>query len=247
MKPVFYDPERKRWKRLRRVLDVVAIVSTLVLVLFSIGVLRKDPLPGLPFPGGRRNFHAYVPAPSTRLKGTRPARRKTHRRPSEIVLNQDEGLRAAFFTNEEPSRASLKAHVHQIDLLFPDWLHLTKPDGALQSIGMYYPANYYNVVDKTGLVHGIDPDNFVDATITAAKEDTEVFPMLNNYNTQTNVWNGPAGRGFTEKSGSPAPSARGPGQDAVGEPKISRHLHGFRGGAGQLAARLCAVAGGAAP
>ena len=200
MKPVFYDPERKRWKRLRRILDVAAIVSTLVLVLFSVGVLRKNPLPGLPFPGGRRNFHAYAPAPGTRLKGTRPARRKTHRRPSEIVLNQDEGLRAAFYQNDEPSRASFKAHVHQVDILFPDWLHLTRPDGALQAIGMYYPANFYNVVDKAGVVHGVDPDNFVDSVITAAKEDTEIFPMLNNYDTQTNVWNGPLVAGLLKNT-----------------------------------------------
>ncbi|RRA47864.1 glycosyltransferase [Acidipila sp. EB88] len=189
MKPVFYDPERKRWKRLRRVLDVVAILSTVVLVLFITGVLRKQSLPGLAAPDGRRNFHAYVPAAGTKLKGVHSAHRKTLRRPSDIPLNQDEGLRAAFYTNEESSYASFKAHVHQIDILFPDWLHLTRPDGALQAIGMYYPANFYNVVDKQG-VHGIDPDNRVDHVISAAKEATEVFPMLNNYNVQTNKWNG---------------------------------------------------------
>ncbi len=189
MKPVFYDPQRKRWKRLRRVLDAAAIASTLVLVLFTVGVLRKQSMAGLPFPGDRHNFRAYVPAASLHLKGARPARRKTHRLPSDIVLNQDEGVRAAFYTNDEQSYAAFKAHVHQVDILFPDWLHVTRPDGALQAYGMYYTAFFYNVVDKAG-VHGIDPDNRVDHVIASAKEDTEVFPMLNDYNIQTNKWNG---------------------------------------------------------
>jgi len=189
MKPVFYDPERKRWKRLRRFLDVTAVISTVVLVLFSIGVLRKQSLPGLAFSGGRHNFHAYVPT-AERLKGTRPARRKTHRRPSDIVMNQDEGLRAAFYqVSDARGYASLKAHIHQIDLLFPDWLHLISPDGDLKAVTTLYPAHYYSVVDKAG-VHGIDPENQVDGVITASGKDTEVFPMLNNYNSMTNKWDG---------------------------------------------------------
>ena len=40
----------------------------------------------------------------------------------------------------------------------------------------------YNVVDKSGVVHGVDPENKVRRVIVAAKEDTEVFPMLNDYN-----------------------------------------------------------------
>ena len=190
MKPVFYDPERRRWKRLRRVLDVVAVVSTVVLVLFSAGVLKKESLPGLPFPGDRHNFHAYVPTANSRLKGARPSRRKTHRKPSDVVLNQDEGIRAAFYQVSDPQGdASLKAHIHQIDILFPDWLHLVSPDGALKAVTDQYPAHFYDVVDRAG-VHGIDPENKVDAVLSAAKVDTEVFPMLNDYNTVANKWDG---------------------------------------------------------
>ena len=31
---IFFDPQRKRWKRLRRILDAAAVVSTVILVLF---------------------------------------------------------------------------------------------------------------------------------------------------------------------------------------------------------------------
>ena len=158
MKPVFYDPGRKRWKRLRRVFDITAVLSTLLLLLFFLGVLRKQSLPGLPFPGDRHNLRAYVPVP-THLKGGRPARRKTNRKPSEVTLNQDEGIRAAFYQVSDPQGyASLKTHIHQIDLLFPDWLHLVSPDGDLKAVTNLYPAHFYSVVDHAG-VHGIDPEN----------------------------------------------------------------------------------------
>ncbi len=63
------------------------------------------------------------------------------------------------------------------------------PDGDLKAVTNLYPAQFYSVVDHAG-VHGIDPQNQVDHVIAAAKEDTEVFPMLNDYNTVTNKWNG---------------------------------------------------------
>ena len=190
MKPVFYDPERKRWKRLRRALDAVAIVSTIVLVLFSAGVLQMQSLPGLVMPSSRRNFHAYQPVVSARFRAMHPARRRARRRPSDIVLNQDVGLRAAFLqVNDAPGFASLKAHIHQIDILFPDWLHVVSPDGTLRAVTTQYPLHFYDVVDKVG-VHGIDPGNAVQNVIANAKEDTEIFPMLNDYNSMTGKWNG---------------------------------------------------------
>jgi cellulose synthase/poly-beta-1,6-N-acetylglucosamine synthase-like glycosyltransferase/peptidoglycan/xylan/chitin deacetylase (PgdA/CDA1 family)/spore germination protein YaaH len=191
IKPVFYDPLRKRWKRLRRIFDAVAILSTVVLVLFSIGVIRRQTLPELLLPTDKRNFKALKESHASDLKlhGPRPARRKSLRKPSDIPLNTDEGLRAAFYVNDDVSYSSLKAHVHQIDLLFPDWLHLTTDDGALQAATYYAPVHLYSVVDKAG-VHGVDPENRVAHVIAAAKEDTEIFPMLNDYNLQTQAWNG---------------------------------------------------------
>ena len=191
MKPVFYDPDRKRWKRLRRILDVGAVVSTLVLVLFAVGVLREQSMTGLTVPDSKHNFHAYVPAAGTKLKGARPARRKTLRKPDDIPLNQDEGLRTAFYQNDSEGYASLKAHIHQIDILFPDWLHVIAPDGQLKAVTSLYPAHFYDVVDKAG-VHGVDEDSKVDHVISVAKEDTAVVPMLNDYNTVTGKWNGDA-------------------------------------------------------
>ena len=192
MKAIFYDPERKRWKRLRRVFDIVAVLSTIVLIAFSVSVIRRQTLPELLLPTDKHNFRALPEnrASELKLKGARPARRRTTRKPSDVPLNTDEGIRAAFYINDEPSYSSLKAHIHQIDILFPDWLHVTTADGALQAATPYFPAHLYNVVDRAG-VHGVDPENKVANVIAAGKEDTEVFPMLNDYNLQTGEWDGP--------------------------------------------------------
>ncbi len=192
MKQVFYDPQRKRWKRLRRVFDVAAVVSTLVLVFFFFNVIKRQTLPELLLPAQKRNYKALKEqriGDQLKKAAARTSRRKTHRRPSEIPLNTDEGLRAAFYQNDEPDYSSLKAHIHQIDMLYPDWLHVVSADGNLLASTAQFPVQLYSVVDKAG-VHGVDPQNRVARLIVAMKEDMEVFPMLNDYNPLTSMWDG---------------------------------------------------------
>src|SRR5580698_8849942 len=100
MKQVFYDPQRKRWKRLRRVFDVTAVLSTVVLVFFFLSVIKRQTLPELLLPTQKRNYKALKEqriGDQLKKNASRWTRRKTHRRPSEIPLNTDEGLRAAFY------------------------------------------------------------------------------------------------------------------------------------------------------
>jgi cellulose synthase/poly-beta-1,6-N-acetylglucosamine synthase-like glycosyltransferase/peptidoglycan/xylan/chitin deacetylase (PgdA/CDA1 family)/spore germination protein YaaH len=185
---IFLDPDRKRWKRLRRVFDVAAVLSTLVLVTFIVNVIRRQTLPELLLPTQKRNYKALKEnQPALKPKGARPARRKTHRKPSDIPLNTDEGIRAAFYVDDEGAYSSLKQHIHQIDMLFPDWLHVMTPDGQLKASTALYPVHIYDVVDAAG-VHGVDPENKVRRVIEASKEDTEVFPMVNDYNILTDQW-----------------------------------------------------------
>jgi hypothetical protein len=93
---IFFDPQRKRWKRLRRILDAAAVLSTLVLAGFIFNVFRYQRLPWLLLPTPKHNYKA-LPDPFPRsAKVLRPKRRTTDRRPSEIPLNSGEGLRAAY-------------------------------------------------------------------------------------------------------------------------------------------------------
>src|SRR5437763_1232161 len=155
-KQVFFDPQRKRWKRLRRIFDVIALLGCVIGVVFVIGLVRMTPLPELFFSTRR---HTYTPASD--YTGQRNAaqrnaalKRRSHRKPglqpSDITLNSGEGLRAAYYVEDDPaSYSSLKQHLHQIDLLFPEWLHVVTADGTLRSYSLDNRA--FPVVDSAGV------------------------------------------------------------------------------------------------
>src|SRR5665213_669408 len=167
-KPIFYDPGRKRWKRLRRIFDTVAVLSTIVLIAFGINVLRREQLPELLLPVQKRNYKPLRDssyAPRSKLS-QRALRRKRHRRPSDILFNSGEGLRAAYYVDyDAASYTSLQHHIHNIDLLFTDWLHVITPDGKLTAFTM--DNRPYAVVDA-GNVHNIDQEGKVLRAITDA-------------------------------------------------------------------------------
>ena len=200
-KQIFFDPQRKRWKRLRRILDATAVTFTLVLALFIFNVLRFQQLPELLLPTPKHNYKALPDRPPLLrgAKGPRPARRKTGRKPSEIPFNTGEGLRAAYYVPyDEASYSSLKEHIHQIDLLFPEWLHIDAPQGTLLAINNDSHREY-PVIDGAN-VHDPDDANKVKRVIQAAKEDTEIFPHLNNFNPNTQSWD-PAISGVFDDAG----------------------------------------------
>ncbi len=186
---IFFDPERKRWKRLRRILDTAAVVSTLVVAGFIFNVLRNQHLPELLLPIPRHNYRA-LPDRSILLRGVknqRPARRKTARKPSEIPLNSGEGLRAAYYVQDDAdSYSSLKEHVHQIDMLFPQWLHVDSPGGTLMMMSGDNLSEYPVIEGNT--IHDPDYLNKVKHVVLAPPVDTEIFPALNNFNPHTQEW-----------------------------------------------------------
>ena len=185
---IFFDPQRKRWKRLRRILDITAVLSTLVVAGFIFNVLRGQPLPELLLPIPKHNYKALPDTSVLRnSKNQRPARRKTERKPSEIPLNTGEGLRAAYYVQDDAaSYSSLKEHVHQIDMLFPQWLHVDSPEGTLMMMSSDNQREYPVVQGAT--VHDPDDLNKVKQVIQNAHTDTEIFPALNNYNPHTQDW-----------------------------------------------------------
>ncbi len=193
MKQVFYDPQLKRWRRLRRVLDVTGVISTVVLVIFFFSVVKQQTLPDLLLPTQKRNYKALKEqrvGDQLKKNVAKPSRRITHRLASEIPLNTEEGLRAAFYMNGDADYSSLKAHLRQIDMLFPDWLHVLKPDGNLIGATPLFPVSLYRVVDSQNVVHGVDPEDKIHRLLTVTKDDMEVFPMLNDYNPMTAGWDG---------------------------------------------------------
>ena len=197
-KQVFFDPQRKRWKRLRRLFDSFAVFSVVVGVIFFAGLMRMKPMHGLDLRSATKRYRALSSPPANELttkeKLNQSAHRKTDLKPSDVVLNQTEGLRAAFYTDADAaSFASFKQHVKQIDLLFPEWLHVVTPDGALTAINS---ANVPFAVVEGSVVHGVDRENKIAKAIDAAHEDTEIFPLVNNYSAADGVFEDSIGQMF---------------------------------------------------
>src|ERR1700736_2235666 len=138
--PVFYDPRKARWKRIRLAFDVIGVSITLLIIFFAYTALRSEPLPDLLLPPQKRPYHALKEKEKEKAKERRKlaaVRRGVHARrsPSQVKLNAEEGIRAAFYVPyDAASFSSLREYAPQIDLLFPDWLHAITPDGRLQSI-----------------------------------------------------------------------------------------------------------------
>jgi peptidoglycan-N-acetylglucosamine deacetylase len=184
---IFFDPQRKRWKRLRRIMDVSALLFTVVLIIFIYNVFRGQHLPELLLPTTKHNYRALNDRQSDILRASkaheRLAHRKDTRKASDVPFNTGEGVRAAYYDpGEAASYSSFKEHVHQIDILFPEWLFVSRPDGNLTALTI--DNHEYNVVDSRG-AHDPDQQDKVKHEIQDAKEDTEVFPHLSSYNNTT--------------------------------------------------------------
>ncbi|HWB33241.1 MAG TPA: glycosyltransferase [Acidobacteriaceae bacterium] len=191
-KQVFYDPQRKRWKRLRRVFDVLAIVGVVVGVIFAVSLVKMTPLPELLLNSPKRRYSPLPVERSTVRNAKKPSRtghRRTDLKPSDVILNSGEGLRAAYYVEDDPaSYSSLRQHIRQIDLLFPEWLHVVTADGTLTSYSL--DNRPFDVVDG-GTVRPVDHENRVAGVIQSVADDptpAEIFPLVNNYDPVKNEW-----------------------------------------------------------
>jgi peptidoglycan-N-acetylglucosamine deacetylase len=185
-KPVFYDPQRKRWKRLRRIMDILALAGLVLGSIFMVGLLRMMPGRELFLQAQKRNYRALIHQTPAAVKLSRSAHRRTDLKPGDVPLNSGEGLRAAYYVEDDPaSYSSLKQHIAQVDLLFPEWLHVITPDGKVNA---YAPDNTpYPVIDR-GTVHQVDRESKVARTIAANHVNLDIFPLVNNYDPRKGLW-----------------------------------------------------------
>src|ERR1700758_2593371 len=100
--PVFYDPRRARWKRLRRFVDLLVGVLSALIIFFVYTTLKDEHLPELLFSPQKRGFRALKEnerekAREKLKKAAARSHRKSKLAASEVKLNQQEGIRAAFY------------------------------------------------------------------------------------------------------------------------------------------------------
>src|SRR5580700_3365054 len=181
--PVFYDPERARWKRLKRFVDALVLAITALLIFFGYTTLRDEHLPELLFSPQKRPFKALKEnekdkARDRQKKKALRSHRKSKLPASEVKLNQEEGIRAAFYTPwDAASFSSLRDFSRQIDLLYPDWLHVLSADGRLQAVDDQ-TNKFYDVVQND---HVRQVDDRVMPLLKSEDSSMEVFPMVNNF------------------------------------------------------------------
>jgi cellulose synthase/poly-beta-1,6-N-acetylglucosamine synthase-like glycosyltransferase/peptidoglycan/xylan/chitin deacetylase (PgdA/CDA1 family)/spore germination protein YaaH len=181
--PVFYDPRQLRWRVLRRLFDVLGVTITLLVIFFVYTAIRDEQLPSLLLPQQKRPYHALKEREKERAKEKRKQaslrnRRRTKKPPSQVTLNADEGIRAAFYVQWDPaSFSSLREYAHQIDLLYPEWLHVLGPDGNVQGLDQL-TYRYFDVIEN-GKVRAVDND--VMSFLKTEDTGMEVFPLVNNF------------------------------------------------------------------
>src|SRR3984957_10466836 len=181
--PVFYDPRRARWRRLRRLFDVVAVLVSALIIFFVYSALQDEPLPELLFSPQKRAFRAFKEselekAHDRQKKQAARSHRKSKLAASQVKLNEQEGIRAAFYVPwDAASFSSLRAYSRQIDILYPDWLHVLTPDGHLQ--GVDDQTNKFFDVIQNG--KALPVDDRVMPFLNAEDTSMEVFPMINNF------------------------------------------------------------------
>ncbi len=170
---------------MRRLFDVLAVTFSALVIFFVYSALRDEPLPELLFSPQKRAFKALKENEKEKAREHRRERqfvhglhRKSKLAPSQVVLNQEEGIRAAFYVPwDAASFSSLREYARQVDLLYPDWLHVLTPDGRLQAVDDQ-TNKFFDLVqnNRAGKV-----DDRVMPFLKSENINMEVFPMINNF------------------------------------------------------------------
>lgn len=182
-KPIFFDPERRRWKRIRKTIDVAVVVLSLLLIAFTFTVVRNTNVPTVLLADQKKNYRALQ-----QKEPKRPVRRGTHRwsmmEPSQVVLNSGEGLRGAFYvTWDAASFSSLREYIHELDFVYPEWLHVMGTDGHLIAINENNQA--FRAVENG---HVATIDTKLMPLVRQSKAQVDVVPLVNNFDPILNVW-----------------------------------------------------------
>src|SRR5580700_6477252 len=184
-KQVFYDPLQARWKRIRRFVDAAALAFSLLVIFFIYSALRSEPLPDLAWLTEKRPYHALKENEKAKAREKRRLatlaraghRRQPRKHPSQLTLNSEQGVRAAFYVAwDTASFSSLREYARQIDLLFPTWLQVLGADGHLQAVDNETNTMFDVIQGQTARTVDAKVMSFLKAEDT----DMEVFPVVQN-------------------------------------------------------------------
>ncbi|WP_295389862.1 glycosyltransferase [uncultured Thiodictyon sp.] len=183
--PVFFDPERKRWPRLRFGMLFLWLVLSVLLGALVVSILLSPALPTLALPGvsflphgahalptiaapaathpETRQEHALSEAKTKLLKERERGLQLTLARPRARSAAAGHPLAIGFFVNwDDTSTLSLKENLSNLDMVIGEWLHLKEADGTLREN---------------------DPERTAAATayIRAHRPEVAIVPLINNW------------------------------------------------------------------
>ena len=180
-RPIFYDAERVRWRRTRRVLEISGLLLTLLLAYFFVTIAVSVELPAGLLPDKSPAYRAL----KVKIKKV-PVREGRHRRISNIgtVPASYDPLRAAFYVSwDAASFASLKKHYKDIDVLIPDQLHAVTPEGALTIVDY---ERYQTLKASPTQAIALLKDDKLHRWMKSSNVELPLMGLLDNYDGQ--VW-----------------------------------------------------------
>src|SRR5690242_2225097 len=180
--PVFFDPNNKRWPRLRRGVYLSGLALTLLFGILILSILVSPALMPLQF--AEQPAVARVPPPDPKIETAQQRRLRVYKQKLEAERlkraqavrvrpgSQPSGrpLTAAFFVPwDDTSPSSLKVNMSNpdisIDMVICEWLHLRDGDGTLGD------EEKLDAIKKEAL-------NYIRTT----RPETRVMALVNNVN-----------------------------------------------------------------
>lgn len=180
-KPVFFDPEFRRWTHFTRGVKISLGLGAVIFGVLLVNLFITPVLPALRLSAPKSPSHGHAVGPN-REKEPRPvARKKVEpvRRDAKMpestpvqTASDSNGrpLAIGFFVNwDDTSFTSLKHNADRLDVLVPEWLHLADADGTI-------------VLD--------DPERQkqVVAFVKATRPDLKIVPLVNNFISERMEW-----------------------------------------------------------
>jgi cellulose synthase/poly-beta-1,6-N-acetylglucosamine synthase-like glycosyltransferase/peptidoglycan/xylan/chitin deacetylase (PgdA/CDA1 family)/spore germination protein YaaH len=181
--PIFYDAERVRWRRTRRIMEISGVLLTALLAYFFVNIAASVELPAGLVPDTRPIYRALKIKTGPKIV---PGREGRHQRVANIgnVPASYDPLRAAYYVSwDSNSLASLKRHYKDLDVLIPEQLHAVTSDGQLTIVDY---ERYQTVKASPEEAISLLKDDKLHRWMKSANVELPIMGLLNNYDGQ--VW-----------------------------------------------------------
>src|SRR5260370_1399439 len=184
--PVFFDPDRKRWPRLRRGVFLTGLIFSSLFGILIISILINPLLPELNLPllpkSARPPSGQKFESPAQRKLREAKERLELERSKREAALHphqpqhqsSNDQIDVGFYVAwDETSMSSLKENIKNLDVLIGEFLHLDSADGSLKEESEKNPD-------------GPSQEKAVTQFIRSTRPDLKIMALVNNFDGK--VW-----------------------------------------------------------